>query len=369
MTKHFNPETLETKSAADDAMDVTKAVADMQAAFETKMADMTSRLDAAETALARPAIVTGIKSAAEIETKALNDWARGVQSDETKTLQITGAGQTGGVVVPGSFVASVINRLITIAPVRGVASVISISGTEAEIPRLKTVADAGVVAETAARPETEPEFELVKIPTFEIARQIPVSRQLIEDSAVDLTSFLADHIGHVFGQVEANLIIAGAGTTEPQGFVGEAGVAEVNGGNANLITADGLIDLVYALPQSYRSNAAFMMRGQTIAAIRKLKDSNGQYLWQPAVAAGQPASLMGYPLYEADNIPAVAANANPVFFGDWRSALTIVDRVNFAMIRDDLTGAGSGVVKFHVRRRMGSRLVQPLALRRLKIAA
>lgn len=366
---------LETKSAGQDQPDVVKAVADLQAAFETKMAKLETdvkaagdRADALETQLARPGIITGAKSVEEIENKALNDWARGVQSDEVKTLQITGSGNTGGVVVPQSFVTTVINKLIEIAPVRSLANVITIGGTEAEIPRLKTSAGAGIVTETAARPETEPEFELVKIPTFEIARQIPVSRQLLEDSAVDLSSFLAEHIGQVFGQVEANYVIAGQGTTEPQGFVGEADVTEVAGGHASLLTGDGLIDLVYSLPPGYRARASFMMRGTSIASVRKLKGSDGHYLWQDPLAAGQPATLLGFPVYEAEPVPAVAANANAVFFGDWRSALTIVDRVNFSMLRDDFTGAGSGVVKFHVRRRMGSRLTQPAALRKIKIA-
>lgn len=135
------------------------------------------------------------------------------------------------------------------------------------------------------------------------------------------------------------------------------------------IDADALIDHFYSLKTTYAASGVWMMNRKTMALVRKLKDADGQYLWQSSIAAGQPATLLGRPVYEAVDMPDPTAGNTPIVFGDFHTGYAVADRVGFEIIRDELTGAANGMVKFIARRRVGGRIVMGEALSKLSLAA
>ncbi len=194
---------------------------------------------------------------------------------------------------------------------------------------------------------------------------VPVTRILLEDAQIDLSAYLGNHIARRFGQKEAGWFVNGNGTTQAEGVLTSDGVQEVEGE----IASDDLIDLFYSIKTAYSVNGSWLMNRKTMATVRKLKDADGSYLWQPSIAAGLTPTLLGRPVYEAVDMPDVAADATPIVFGDFATGYAIADRVGFEIIRDDITGAGNGIVKLHARRRVGGRVVMGEALTKLKIAA
>lgn len=132
-------------------------------------------------------------------------------------------------------------------------------------------------------------------------------------------------------------------------------------------SADVFLDMVYGLRARYRSNARWLTSKTVLAALRKYKDTTNQYLWQPALTAGQPATFMGFPIVEAEDMPAVAANAFPLAFGDFREGYLIADRVGMRITRDEITTPG--FVKFYVRKRVGGKLRNTQAIKLLKVSA
>ena len=155
---------------------------------------------------------------------------------------------------------------------------------------------------------------------------------------------------------------------KPLGFMSDTNLSYTPGGHATLIQADGLIDLFYALAPFYRQRGVWMLNGSSLAAIRKLKDGQGRYLWEPSLVVGQPETILGRPAIEAVDMPDIAGNAYPVAFGDFSTGFRIYDRISLSLIRDPYTQATGGLTRFHARRRVGARVVRAEAIRKLKIA-
>ena len=249
---------------------------------------------------------------------------------------------------------------------RTLAQTISMSGPLLQLPRLVDEVDPVPVAETAARTEDEPTFDQIDLKPFEMAIIVPVTRILLEDAQIDLTGYLSNHVARRFGQKEATWFVNGNGTTQAEGVLTSDAIAEHE---VEAITGDDLIDLFYSIKTAYSSNGAWLMNRKTMSVVRKLKDTDGSYIWERGIAGGQPPSLLGRPVYEAVDMPDIAAEATPIVFGDFATGYAIADRTSFEIIRDDLTGAGNGIVKLHARRRVGGRIIMGEALTKLKIAA
>lgn len=147
-----------------------------------------------------------------------------------------------------------------------------------------------------------------------------------------------------------------------------ANIAETNNGHATNLSADALISLLYAMPATYRNRGSWVMNGTTLAAIRKLKDGHGNFLWQPSYQAGQPETILGRPVVEMKDMPDVAAAATPVIFGDFKAGYRIYDRVELAVKDDPYTQAMNGMVRFHARKRVGAGVVRTDVFRKLKMA-
>ena len=195
---------------------------------------------------------------------------------------------------------------------------------------------------------------------------VPVTKILLEDAQVDLSSYLASHVARRFGQIEASWFVTGNGATQAEGVLTAADVLD---NPVAALTADALIDHFYGLSTAYSIRGTWLMNRATMAAVRKLKDADGQYLWQAGLANGQPPTLLGRPVLEAVDMPDPDAGNSPIVFGDFATGYAVADRIGLEVIRDELTGASTGLVKFVARRRVGGRVIMGEALAKLSLAA
>ncbi|MCO5163541.1 MAG: phage major capsid protein [Mesorhizobium sp.] len=328
-----------------------------------------SRLDKIEAKANRPVAANANHPGADNdnEVKAFTHFVRSGDASEVKSLGYA-APSTGGILAPETVSASIIEKIAEFSPVRAVASSITMSGPLLQLPRLVDEVTVGEVTETGARSESEPSFEQIDLKPFEMAVIVPVTRVLLEDSQIDLSSYLGNHVARRFGQREAAWFVNGNGTSQAEGVLVSTEVGEFEAAGT-AITADDLIDTFYSIKTAYSANGVWMMNRFSMAVVRKLKDTDGSYLWQPSIAAGVPPTLLGRPVYEAVDAPNPAAGATPIVFGDFAAGYTIADRVGFEILRDDYTGAANGIVKLHARRRVGGRVVLGEALTKLTLAS
>ncbi|WP_108460220.1 phage major capsid protein [Devosia naphthalenivorans] len=345
---------------------------DENAALELKgandnIAKLTARLDKVEARANRPLAANDNQPGAanDNERKAFADFMRNGDTTEVKSLGY-GSPSTGGILAPEQVATTILEKVAEFSPVRTLAQTISMSGPLLQLPRLVDEVEPVPVTETAARTEDEPTFDQIDLKPFEMAIIVPVTRILLEDAQIDLTSYLSNHVARRFGQKEAAWFVNGNGTTQAEGVLTSDAVAEHE---VAAITGDDLIDLFYSIKTAYSSNGAWLMNRKTMSVVRKLKDTDGSYIWERGIAGGQPPSLLGRPVYEAVDMPDIAEAATPIVFGDFAAGYAIADRTGFEIIRDDLTGAGNGIVKLHARRRVGGRIIMGEALTKLKIAA
>jgi HK97 family phage major capsid protein/HK97 family phage prohead protease len=352
---HMDPET------------TNEPVAEIKAANDN-IAALTARLDKLEAKAKRPAAANdNLPTPANDNTErnAFADFVRNGDTTEVKSLGYSSP-STGGILAPEQVASSILEKVAEFSPVRTLAQTISMSGPLLQLPRLVDEVHPVPVAETAARTEDEPTFDQIDLKPFEMAIIVPVTRILLEDAQIDLTSYLSNHVARRFGQKEATWFVNGNGTTQAEGILMSDAVAEHE---VEAITGDDLIDLFYSVKTAYSSNGAWMMNRKTMSVVRKLKDTDGSYIWERGIAGGQPPMLLGRPVYEAVDMPDIAAEATPIVFGDFATGYAIADRTGFEIIRDDITGAGNGIVKLHARRRVGGRVIMGEALTKLKIAA
>lgn len=277
---------------------------------------------------------------------------------------------TGGFLAPKEYVRDIIKGIVEISPVRSLARIRTTSQRSVQMPKRTGHLAAQWVSESGTRSETTGmTWGLEEVPNHELYALVDISFQDLEDSAFDLEAELRMEFAEQFGVAEATAFVNGSAVGKPQGFLIQSDVAEVNSGDANLLTPDGLISLFYALKSGYTGNSSFAMNRNTIKTVRQFKDANNQYLWQPSIQLGQPATLLGRPIVEMTDMPDIAANAIPVAFGDFRRAYVIVDRLAISVLRDPLTQATSGAVRFIARKRVGGQVVLAEALKKQKIAA
>jgi HK97 family phage major capsid protein len=374
---------LEFKDAEeiDPATAVNEALAGFEKKFddrfktiETKSADdakLKARLDAMEAKLNRPGTLE-VKSENEIERKAFASFVRDglerMSPLEVKNLTV-GNDTGGGYLAPPQLLTEVIKNLTLFSPVRQAAYVGATGSPSIILPTRTAITNTLWEGEVEAAAESEPAFGQLEIPVFGMKTYTDISIQLLEDSVQNIEALLSEALSEDFGKKEGTAFVNGTGNKQPRGIMVHPGVSYFPNGSTTVVSADSLIGLMYSLPPAYRNSGAWMMNGTTIAAIRTLKDTVGQYLWQPSLIVGQPDSFLGRPVIEAIDMPNVAANSFPIVFGAFNQAYRIYDRVGLQFIRDPFTQAVNSMVRFHARRRVGGDVVRPLALLKLKMAA
>lgn len=388
--KHLPP--LETRSALpvetrqdpDPLAEATQAVTELRAAAEaqntrhqTEVAALIERLAALETRANRPGTGTETTTEPNAEMRAFLDFARhGVlpHGHEQRALDSGTAGTGGGYTVPETFVAELLRNIVQFSPVRSVARVMSIGGASVKLPKRTGTMTAAWVDEGDDSDETSPTFAQVTVPAFEARCFTDISNALLEDSALDLSGELAFDAAEEFGRLEGAAFLKGTGTGQPSGILADTAIttgAKVTGNASTLgsAPADLLIDLFYSLKPFYRANATWGMNGTTLAAVRKLKDTTGQFLWQPSLQAGQPDTLLGRPVLELPDMDDVGAGKFPILLGDFAQGYRIADRIQLSALRDPYSAAVSSQTRFHWRRRVGGAVVKAEAFKALKVAA
>jgi HK97 family phage major capsid protein len=274
----------------------------------------------------------------------------------------------GGYLVPIEFERQIIMGLKEANVIRSIAKIITTSA-ERKIPIAATHSTAQWTAENDAYTESNPTFAQKTIDAFKLTDLVKVSTELLQDSMFDLESYIAAEFARAFGVAEEEAFCVGTGTGQPTGiFTASGGQVGVTAGGAAAITGDNLIDLIYALKSPYRRNAVFMMRDVTVSALRKLKDNNGAYLWQPSVQAGQPDRLLGYPIYTSPYAPAVAASSLPIAFGDF-SNYWIADRMGRTVQRLNELYAGNGQVGFIATERVDGKVILSEGIQLLRMGS
>lgn len=287
----------------------------------------------------------------------------------TNALQI-GTDSEGGYLAPDEFEQTLVEALEEENIFRKLAHVIKTSSGDRKIPVVASKGTASWIDEEAAIPESDPSFSQVTIGAHKLGTMIKVSGELLSDSVFDLESYIAKEFGRRLGSAEEEAFLVGDGVGKPVGvFQGAGGgTVGVTAAAATTITADELIDLFYALRTPYRKNASFLMNDATVKLIRKLKDSTGQYLWQPSLTAGAPDTVLGRPVYTSTFVPVAKGGALAVAFGDF-SHYWIADRQGRTLQRLNELFAGTGQVGFMATQRVDGKLILPEAVQLLQMKA
>lgn len=274
----------------------------------------------------------------------------------------------GGYLVPEEFERQIVSGLDEANVVRGLAKVITTSA-ERKIPVAATHSEAKWTAENGAYTESDPSFDQKTIDAFKLTDLVKVSIELLQDSMFDLESYIANEFARAFGIAEEEAFCVGTGTGQPTGiFTANGGQVGVTAASSTAVTADELISLVYALKSPYRRNAKFLANDATISAIRKLKDGNGVYLWQPSLQAGEPDKLLGYDLYTSPYVPQMEAGAFSVAFGDFKN-YWIADRSGRTVQRLNELYSTNGQVGFVATERVDGKVILPEGIKLLKMKA
>lgn len=286
----------------------------------------------------------------------------------------------GGYTTPIEWDRSVTDRLKLISPIRAEATVQSIS--TAGFTKLFTdrQVGSGWVGETASRPATStPQFTSLAFGLGEIYANAAASQQLLDDSEINMEAWLTGEIETEFSRQEGIAFLAGDGANKPFGVLtyvtGAAAAARhpwgdiktVNSGAAATLTTDGIVSAVYALPAMYEPNAKFFLNRSSLGAVRKLKDGQGNYIWQPTYVAGQPSTLLGRPVVDVPDMPNVAAGNVAALFGDMRETYLVIDRIGVRVLRDPYTN--KPYICFYVTKRVGGGVKNPDAMKAIVVSA
>lgn len=296
----------------------------------------------------------------------------------------TGASDAaGGYAVPDELDAQIDAVLKSISPIRAIANVVKVGSAGYRKLVTSGGTPSGWAAETGARAETDtPVFNEIAPPMGELYANPAASQTMLDDAAFDVEEWLAGEIAMEFARAEGAAFVGGNGTNKPKGFLsattsssGDATrafgqVQYVPSGAAGAFAAnpeEKLIDLVQTLRSPYRQGAAWVMNSATLAKIRKFKTSVGEFLWAPSLAAGQPATLLGYPVVEAEDMPDIAANSLSIAFGNFRAGYLIAERGETAILRDPYSN--KPYVHFYATKRVGGMVSNSEAIKLLKFSA
>ena len=291
------------------------------------------------------------------------------QAPATNALK-TGSDPDGGYLVPDEFEKQLIQKLQEANIMRSISHVIQTNNGEHKIPVVASEGTAAWLDEEAAYTESNTQFSQVSLSAHKLGTLIKVSEELLNDSAFDLMSYLSGEFGRRLGNAEEKAFLTGTGTNQPTGILNDTNGASSGStaAKADVLTFDDLIDLFYSLKTPYRQNAVFLMSDDTVKNIRKLKDKNDQYIWQPSTQAGQPDRILNRPVYTSPYMPTLAASAKPILFGDF-NYYWIADRQGRTFKRLNELYAVNGQVGFLGSQRVDAKLILPEAVKTLSMAA
>ena len=278
-----------------------------------------------------------------------------------------GTDSEGGYLVPDEFERTLVEALEEENVFRTLAHVIKTSSGDRKIPVVASKGTASWVDEEGAYTESDDAFSQVSIGAYKLGTMIKVSEELLADSVFDLEAYISKEFARRIGAREEESFFNGDGKGKPLGILAAAGGAEVGvtAASATAITADEVIDLFYSLKAPYRKNAVWLLNDATVKQIRKLKDTTGQYLWQPSLVAGTPDTILGRPVKTSAFMPTAAAGAKTIAFGDFKY-YWIADRQGRTFKKLSELYAANGQVGFMGTQRVDGKLVLPEAVKVLQ---
>ena len=291
-------------------------------------------------------------------------------SFEVQNALQVGTDSEGGYLVPDEFERSLIQALEEENLFRQLAQIITTSSGDKKIPVVSSKGTASWVDEEGAIPESDDAFGQVIIGAYKLATMIKVSEELLNDSVFNLEQYIAREFARRIGAKEEEAFFVGNGTGKPTGIFNATGGASlgVTAASAAALTFDEIVDLFYSLRLPYRKNADFVANDSTVKAIRKLKDGNGQYLWQPSVRVGEPDTLFNRPLKTSAYVPEIGAAAKTIAFGDF-SYYWVADRQGRSFQRLNELFAATGQVGFKATQRVDGKLILAEAVKVLQMKA
>tara|TARA_R110000868_G_scaffold223318_2_gene475210 strand:- start:14116 stop:15420 length:1305 start_codon:yes stop_codon:yes gene_type:complete len=302
-----------------------------------------------------------------------------IGANEKKALSV-GTDPDGGYVVHPDMSGAIVTKVFETSPMRAYASIQVISTDALEGLYDLDEASSGWVGETEARSETgTPQLGKWRIPVHELYAKPKATQKILDDAEINMEAWLAGKVSDKFSRDEAAAFVSGNGTNKPRGFLTypdgttlPSTIERVNtGANGGFVAApnggDVLIDALYGLKAQYRANATWFMNRGTTKLVRKLKDSYGAYLWSPGITAGQPASVLGYPIASFEDMPNVATGSLSMAVGDMRSAYQIVDRVGIRTLRDPYSA--KPYVEFYTTKRVGGDVINFEAIKLIEFSA
>lgn len=344
-----------------------------------------------KTALRRPAMgmASGeaIPEDGEYKAAFMRYMSKGIEPDgemmQLKDMSVIADNQ-GGYMVPTELSDRIVTRQFDTTPMRQLATIMNISSEAVEMLRDTNEADAQWVSELGARSDTDQgAIGRIRIPVHELYAQPRATQKLLDDSSINVESWLIDRVADKFSRRENAAFVSGDGVGQPRGFLSYStaatnddsrawGVLEhvatgADGAFASSNGADALITLMNKLRAGYLPKATWLMPRSVVDVVRKFKEGGtGAYIWQPSLMAGTPATILGYPVVLADDMPAIASGSLSAAFGNFTEGYTIVDRVGLQTLRDPYTAAP--FVKFRCVKRVGGDVVNFEAIKVLKFA-
>jgi HK97 family phage major capsid protein len=351
---------------------INSAVGDLQSNFQKALDDLNAKMAAAN-------LGAGVIGDIPADPEYVNAFKAHMRKGDIQAAMSKGTAEDGGYLAPVEWDRTITGKLKRISPIRANARVVSITTAGFKKLFADRAVGSGWVGETAARPATStPQIGQLDFPLGEIYANPAISQQMLDDAAIDLEGWLGDEVDIEFARQEGIAFLSGDGTNKPHGVLtyvtGAANAARhpwgaievVNSGAAATLTSDSFIDLFYSVPAEYRQNAKLYTGRLAQASMRKLKDGQGNYLWQPSFVAGQPATLGGESIVEIPDMPAVAANNIAALYGDMEATYIVIDRVGIRVLRDPFTN--KPFVHFYTTKRVGGGVYNPEPMRALKIA-
>jgi HK97 family phage major capsid protein len=342
--------------------------ADMEQAQKKANDQSKAQLDRLETIVSRPDFGKG-SPVESMQKKVFDKWLRqgkdSLAPDELKVLTVSND-NTAGYLAPPEYVREIIKGIIEFSPIRSLAKVRSTTNRSVQIPKRTGTFAAQWVAEEGTRSETTGyAVGLEEIPAHELYALVDISEQELEDAVFNLEAEMNSEFVEQFAKAEGNAFVSGNSVGKPQGFLTNASLENVALGGAAL-TSDGMISLAHNVKTEYSRNGTFVMNRSTLSAVRKLKDGDGSYIFQPGIyAMGTGSNILGHPIVECTDMPNVGGGLVPVVFGDFRRGYMVVDRVSLSIMRDPFTQATSGNVRYIARRRVGGQVILPEALSKI----
>lgn len=321
--------------------------------------------------------IPGTKDRDAFESYLRKHPGHSMQPDTVKKL-VSSDDTAGGYLAPPEMASGIIQDIVEMSPIFELAERRTTSNTYVQIMRRTDVSEAVWISEGASRNEVQnPQYGMERIDNFPLHALHLVTYEELEDAAVDLESAIRDEIAEQFAVSFNKAFVQGSGAGRPEGILNNPDVTEVATGDSSSITADGLIDLHYEIktPYSDSTNAYFLMDRKTIREVRKLKDSDGDYIWNPGLAEDQQPTILESAYREATDLVAPDSNGDytagefPILFGDFQEGYTISDRVQVSIQRLDEKYSDQGAIGFQGRRRIGGQVTKPEALAKQKVAS